>query len=333
MRLSFLLALSVLLAPVTLLGQATSQPQRIAISGIAISGKTGTASVSGIVQGIPLENAKNAQIQLGGGNPAQRGGRGNPEQQRLKLLQQLTIDRSPSGILQARIEASRPPEPAPKPPVPPKPDGPAPELNEAQKEALRKREELQAKVEEFKAAVNTFRLDVTLGNWDEVRAYLEALPDPAAQQVFTRILAQLGGKANVAPRPELAAMGAKPTQQNHYLRPEEILALSEASKTAPDRNMLLQLAGLLDSSNPPPANFFALLKSGTRYFGTQDLDARLRSAEFLLNAGLLKEATAYLPEAATARTEKNTAALNLLARYHTEAHKVDDGKEHLPAAW
>lgn len=328
MRLALFLAI---LLPLPLAAQTTTRSIVIGKNAVAIN-----------LNELPADQAKVIQTQLEARNQALRnsegnrsGGGNNPEQQRLKLLQQLTIDRSPSGILQARVEASRPPEPEPEvnPQDPASADTKQPELNEAQLAALKKREELQAKIKELKESVNAFRIDVTLGNWDEVRAYLEALPDATAKATFTRVLSQLGGKANVKPRPELAALGARPHQQNQYLRPSEILALSDASKTAPDRDMLRQLAALLPSDNPPPANFFARLKAGTRYLGPQDLESRLRSSELLLNADLLEEASEYLPEATTAREANNTTALNLLARYHADAHKQSKGKNHLPTAW
>jgi hypothetical protein len=337
---SLIALLGILALPSPLTSQSIRERSGMRSTGISIPGD------------LPPEVAQKlraqalAQQNRGGGNKK------NPEQERTQLLQQLIIDRSPSGILQARLQATRPEEgkPAPKPDEgttanqPPKEDSPPEGLTgeqleafqknlERKREATAKQKELEVKRTQYKKDVASLRQNVILGNWDEVRSYLDTLPDNDAQNAYKRILSQLAGPVNVQPRPELAALGAKPHTQAQYLRPSEIFALSDASKKEPDKQILEQLAKLVPRNPAPPASFFAVLKNGTRYFGTKDLATRLRTSGFLLNAGLLDEAVPYLPNDEAARRDKNFEALNLLARYHAEAHRTDKGASHLPTAW
>ena len=275
-----------------------------------------------------------------------RGGQQNPEQQRTKLLQQLNIDRSNSGLLQARLEAKRlkakeagkdgeKPE-ASKPPGPPEFVGPLPELTPQQiqqEEARKKQQENQKKLAEYQKDVKVLRRDVILGHWGNVKDYLASLPDNDANVAFNRITDQLGSTINVNPRSELKGLGAPSHPQAQYLRADEILALSDASKKEPNKQTLEKLAKLINKDNPPPQSFFDVLKSGTRYFGLADEKARHRSAAFLINALFIDKASEFLPNTATAKEENNLPSLNLISRFHAEAHRADQGKEHLPKAW
>ena len=82
-----------------------------------------------------------------------------------------------------------------------------------------------------------------------------------------------------------------------------------------------------------PKNFFARLKAGTRYFGDDDSEQRFRTSSLLLNAGLVEQTVDFLPSLEDARKDEQTKAINVIARYHAEAHQKDLGKEHLPLAW
>ena len=68
-----------------------------------------------------------------------------PEQQKMAILNELKIDRSPPGILEARLEDAR----AAKEAIQPLPEKPTPEQE----------------MEHFKQAAAVFRRDVVLGRW------------------------------------------------------------------------------------------------------------------------------------------------------------------------
>ncbi len=273
----------------------------------------------------------------------------NPEQQRQQLLQKLTIDRTNSGILQARQEAKRLLEQEAKKAeeakknegqAPPKPNpeeapfvGPLTEQQQKQEEQRQKQQEIQKKIAQYQKDVKALRRHVTLGEWGKVKDYLESLPDNDANMAFDRIVQQLGAKTKVNPRPELAALGAPGHDQEQFIGVEEILALSDAAKKEPNKQALEKLAKLITKDNPPPRSFFAALRAGTRYFGLSDEKTRHRTAQFLINAKFLDEASEFLPDTSKAKEENNLASLNLISRFHAESHHADRGKEHLPKAW
>ncbi len=247
-----------------------------------------------------------------------------PEQRRSQMLRTLRIDRSTSGILQARLAAATE---GPNPPPPPKP-APSNETPEQQK----KRED-QAKQASYQKDFQTFTRDLVLGNWEGVTRYLKTLPSGDAQVAFARIVTELGSPVTVQPRKELAALGARPHQEEPYFRPAEFFALTDASKSAPPDTLLPSLAKLIAGDRKPDPEFFATLAQGTRYFGAQDEEKKLRTARLLIEAEHLHESQAFLPERSQATTDQNHPALNLLARYHAEAHAAKLGPDHLREAW
>ncbi|MGB1259121.1 MAG: hypothetical protein ACPG6P_03695 [Akkermansiaceae bacterium] len=251
------------------------------------------------------------------GRSSQGGSSGaSPDQERSKLLRQMIIDRTNSGILQARLEAARQnaaPDPADKPVTPPTP--------------------AQLEIAKVKKEVNQLRININLGNWKAAGKYIATLKPDQAKVAVERIVDQLSSTVTIKPRPELAAAGAKAHRQQHYMRPEDILALSNLSPEAPDEKMLGKLSKLLANSDSPPADFYQALKTNSRHFGNKDAKTSLRTARFLLDADKLDQAKPYLPELAVAFKEKAYSAVNLIARWHAQAHREDKGPEHLSAAW
>lgn len=250
-----------------------------------------------------------------------------PEQLRSRMLQTMLIDRTTSGILAARLAEKN--ESA-KPPVTP-PD--KPEIVGPEDPRIQKQNEKQAKTTAFKKDFEKFRADIVLGRWDLVKTYLEALPANDATTAFRQLVTQLGKPVTVNPRKELTAIGAKPHSQPQYLRPPEFLALTDAAKTAPNPQLLAQLAALIKGDKKPPREFFAALEKGTRYFGSQNEESKTRTARLLIEAGHLDEVIPFLPKLEQALEKKNHDSLNLLGRYHADSHSADRGKEHLQKAW
>ncbi|MDG2400407.1 MAG: hypothetical protein P8M04_07525 [Akkermansiaceae bacterium] len=253
-----------------------------------------------------------------------------PEQQRTKMLQGLKIDRTTSGILGSRLteknEAGKASAVIPKMPA-------DPEVGPPENPQIKKQREDKAKLAAFKNDFNTFTFDVTLGRWGKVKDYLAALPSGDATLAFRQIVTQLSAPVTVRPRKELTSLGAKQHQQQQYLRPEEFLALTDASQKAPDNSILPQLAGLIKGNRKPPRDFFATLAKGTRYFGLGDEETKARTARLLIEAEHLDETTTFLPSLKEAKEKKNHAALNLLGRYYAESYSANRDGEHLENAW
>lgn len=239
-----------------------------------------------------------------------------PEQQKAAVLQELKIDRSPTGILATRLEEARLKDQA----IPPKPENETPE---------------QA-AQRFQQEAAVFRRDVNLGRWDKVRDFLAALPKEVSAEAYTSLVQKLSAPAQVAPPPELMLQGAKPYAQQAYLAPADLLGIASAAPNPPDKKQIQGLAKLLSKDPRPPKEFFDALSAGIKSFGGQDKDDRRRAAQFLMDAGFVKEAAAFLPDLAEAKEKKDYAALNLIARHKAEyalADKKAAGKETLPQAW
>ena len=253
-----------------------------------------------------------------------------PEQQRTKMLQGLKIDRTTSGILANRLaEKNEGGKTTTIIPTPPK----DPEAKSSANPQIKKQREDMAKLATFKNDFNQFTRDITSGRWIKVKDYLASLPSGDATLAFRQMVTQLNTPVTVRPRKELTSLGAKQHQQQQYLRPEEFLALTDASQKAPDNSVLPQLASLIKGERKPPRDFFVILAKGTRYFGLSDEETRARTARLLIEAGHLDETITFLPSLKVAKEKKNHAALNLLGRYYAESYSADRDGEHLENAW
>jgi len=232
-------------------------------------------------------------------------GSSDPAKLRLSLLKKITIDRTNAGILQSRLKATQKDKADSAP---------------------------QAESAKIKKEVELFQLNLNLGDWKKAGEYLSTLKENEADAAYSRILQQLASPVNVVPRPELAAAGAKPHRQKQYLRASDVLAISNLSPKEPNKSTLAKLSQLLANSDTPPQEFFNALKS-SRYFGAKDAKTSMRTAIYLMDAGHLDEAKPYLPNREQAQKDSDYKALNLIARWHAQAHREDEGSEHLPLAW
>lgn len=245
----------------------------------------------------------------------------DPEAFRKEILGKLKYDRSPSGILQEESLSRNPEVKTPEPVIPPVEPGAEPKGPDEK--------ELQRK--QYQKEIEKFRRDVVLGDWNEVASYLTALPEDLGKSTYQRLLQELGKPVQVQPRPEAMAMGARPHNQNNYLSTADILALADAAPQVPEEQSIKALAKLLP--NDPPKSFLAALEKGTRYFGKGDPAAQLRTSTLLLEGGLVEPAAEFLPDLESTRKDQQVEALNILSRFHAEAHRQDLGRNHLPLAW
>ncbi|MES2924160.1 MAG: hypothetical protein V4819_21595 [Verrucomicrobiota bacterium] len=239
-----------------------------------------------------------------------------PDQQKAAIIQELKFDRSTAGILATRLEEARMKETPAQPPV----EKPTP----------------QQLIEQFKKDAMVFRRDVVLGRWDRVRSFLAALPKEKSGEIYEMIVGKLSAPAQVELPPELMAQGSKPHSQPPFLPPVDLLGLSSAAPVPPQKKQIQALARLLTRDPRPPGEFFKSLQAGIEHFGGQEPANRRRAAEFLLEAGFVKDAGDFLPDLAEAREKKDYTAMNLIARHRVELSRLDKkeaGKDALPLAW
>lgn len=245
-----------------------------------------------------------------------------PDQQKLGILRNLRIDRSPAGIFAASLaESRRPKENAAQVGPPPDPG---------------KKPSTEQEVAAFGQEAETFRRDIILGRWENVRKFLEAQPPGISGEAYKIVLGKLLEPAQVAPQPEIMAQGAKPHSQPAFLPPLDWLGLAAAAPSAPAGDIVKSLARLLPRDPRPPQEFFDRLEEGVRYFGGSDPADRRRAAEILLEIGFVKEAGKFLPDPAAARAASDYAALNLIARHRAELARKDPktaGKGAILEAW
>lgn len=239
-----------------------------------------------------------------------------PEQQRMAIVNELKIDRSPPGILQARLEDAR----ASKQEIKALAESPTPEQE----------------LEHFKQAAVVFRRDVVLGRWDKVTEFFAALPKPIADETYKNLVAKIVAPVAINPQPDILAQGAKPHTQPTFLPPMEWLGLAAAAPNPPSGDTLKFLAQLLSKQARPPAEFFEALATGIRHFGGTEPVDRRRAAELMLEVGFVEEAEPFLPDLAEARAKPDYQGINLIARHRAALAKSDPraaGKDAVQLAW
>ncbi len=247
-----------------------------------------------------------------------------PDEQRLAKLKQVQIDRSTAGILNARLAEAR--EAASAKPEVEEPETENTEGDEAKPEAP----------PNIEREVALFARNVALSNWDEVRNYLASLPAGSSSSIYLLLIQKLSAPVAVNPPPELQAQGAKPHTQTAFLPPADFLGLASVAPKAPDTKTITALAGVIPSSPRPEPDFFKSIKTGISYFGGEDPADRLRAAQLFIEAGLLKDATPFLPSLEAAREKPDYNALNLIARHRAELWQRDRkaaGDDALQVAW
>lgn len=239
-----------------------------------------------------------------------------PEQQKMAVVNELKIDRSPLGILEARVEDAR----ASKEEIKPLPEKPTPEQE----------------LEHFQKTAAVFRRDVILGRWDKVAEFFAALPKPIADETYKNLVAKIVAPVAINPQPDIQAQGAKPHTQPSYLPPMEWLGLAAAAPNPPSVDALTFLAKLLSNDNRPPEDFFDALAKGIRHFGGTEPADRKRAAELLLEVGFIEEAEPFLPNLAEAREKPDYQGINLIARHRAALAKSKPsaaGKDAVQLAW
>lgn len=153
-------------------------------------------------------------------------------------------------------------------------------------------------------------LQYVSGEWEALKAFLAARPDAESTIVYGSMLQGI--------RPGAA------------LLPEEVLALAEASPTVPSRAQINQLAALLRAAadRHGTADMVAKLRTDTRYFGLGDAERRRRTIDFLTGAGLLRDASEYLPPLDEARAVSDGRLMLAHALYQKElASKLPAGPD------
>lgn len=237
-------------------------------------------------------------------------------QQRSKVIKDIKINRSNSGIIETRMSVKRTPLKIEK-------------LNDEDIKKLTPAQQLAR----FKLQVKQIQNDVILSDWSHLKNSLAGLQKNEAAKIYSQILQQLSQPARISPKPEVAATGARSHTQTQYFPPINLLPLADACPSSLTPQTLKILAKLIGPNNQPLPSFFEELKKGNSTLGLSSEITKSNTFELLILSGLLDEAALYILDQEKAQKENDYKALDLLSQYHSAAHQSKMGKEHLPKAW
>ena len=202
-----------------------------------------------------------------------------PAQQRSKIIKEIKINRSNSGIIETRMAVKRSPL----------------KIESLSEDQLKKLTPAQ-QLSRFKLEVKQIQNDVILSNWPQLKTSLAALPKNESAQIYSQILQQLSQPARISPKQEIAATGARSHTQAQYFPPADLLPLADACPSALSPQTLKILAKLIGPNNRPLPSFFEELKKGNSALGLATETTKSNTAELLILSGILAEATPYLPD-------------------------------------
>jgi len=266
---------------------------------------------------------------------------------RLQKLRQLQFDRRPSSILKAW---STPPRPAatsdePREQTEPKaePKSTVEETNaDAQKAAAEAAAKAKKDAEAAKlldAELAVFQRHVTLGDWPEVKSYFAGITKEEAKAGYKQLLVSLNaGAAQRTPQiqaimqssPQLAAFVEKNT-----FNPEDVFGLAAAAPHEVDKDLLLQLGGILRQTLERGVVIEEFVVRMKAEIAKPDGAAitRRQAAQLLFGANQQIAAGEFLPESEQAKSDNDREALNLLARFFLARHAKDKKSADLEQAW
>ncbi|MFO0962579.1 MAG: hypothetical protein U0625_06685 [Phycisphaerales bacterium] len=154
-------------------------------------------------------------------------------------------------------------------------------------------------------------LQTMAGEWGVLSEFLASRPAIESEPVYAAILQAMNrGDAGLLPEEVIALADASPGE----LKPWQMQAFGK----------MLQSASAKYSTGP----MLAMLAKGTRSFGTATPEARRRTVELLVGAGLIGPAYEFLPPLEAARAAGDGSQMNAHGRYKLDlAEKAGDSPE------
>lgn len=261
---------------------------------------------------------------------------------RLQKIQQISFDRRPSSILKAwstspeaeaaqekeALEKARASRPAAPRVVAASPDVAQPAEN--------------AEPDPFDNELKAFRRSVTLGKWDEVKAYLKKLPEDEGKALHRQLvqgLSTVNFRNNMATMDGQPYMMQQPVQfqfmEKNTLSNADVIAIAGAAPYPLDDPALTGLGGLIrlaQSQGHVLEDLLARLKSITAAPNSPILTTR-QAAKLLISCGHAIEAKSFLPEPDKAETDNDREALNLLSQHYLAVYAKEKKPVQLENAW
>lgn len=189
------------------------------------------------------------------------------------------------------------------------------------------------------AQLEKFQNNVTLGNWAEVRSYLQSLTGPEYRAAYKQMLRSLAStqmsqaemQAQNTGRPVLPQ-----TMEKNLFYTEDLIQLVSLVPDKLDKDHLRNLTSILKQSlasgNAPETVVEKLKQETTKQEDKRLIDAR-QVSKLLVDSDLSIYLKDFLPAPEQAVQSKDIEALNLLARYYIARHAQEPKSQHLEEAW
>lgn len=252
---------------------------------------------------------------------------GQKKAERLQKIQQLTFDRRPSAIFGVW---SAPAKKAAEPATSEKPaDGAA-----------------AAPPDPFDAELADFQRNVTLGDWQKVKAFLAGLPEEEGKAAYKALLQALqtapGGLPPDLP-PQVAAMVSQMQSMNPQMAQlveqnaftfDDMVGLAAAAPRGLENEHLTALGGVVRQAIQAGhvlESLVARLKAEAAL--PEPAISRRQAARLLAGAGYALQAGEFLPDLEQAQRDSDHEALNLLSQHFLAAYEKDPKGDGLQRAW
>ncbi len=270
-----------------------------------------------------------------------------PESERQKRLKKLKFDRRPSAALKAwandpsKDEAEKEPEPetSAEEPEPVDTEGMSEEeaaeaIAKAEKAAEKKAKKEAEKRAEKEAAealereLALFQRQVTLGEWDAVRAYLASLPKTEGKAAYVQLIASL------VEGPERVSGSLARFAEKNYFDDEDMVGLTGCAPHGFAKAQIKGLGTLLRHTVMEGCLIETCLDSMRVALSGEGFPLQANElAHVLLEGAFQVEAGEFLPTLPEAQAADDRPVLNLIARHHLAQHQLENAQEDLDLAW
>ncbi len=204
----------------------------------------------------------------------------------------------------------------------------------------------ESKPDPFDEELIAFQRNVTLSEWDQAEAYLQAMEEAEGKALYQRLVSQLVsapavdyGNISEALKQQLAQLKQMQQQRGqqremHLFTFDDILALAKAAPMELEKQQVVQFGTMLRLALQQGT----LIEQCTKRLlqvvqGDEPPVTKRQAAKILLAAGQVLETRDFLPEAKTAEQEDDFEGLNLLSQYYGAIYQKETREADLEQAW
>lgn len=170
------------------------------------------------------------------------------------------------------------------------------------------------------------QMDVTLGNWQGVKAYFASLPEQEAILLYDQLVSELRAMKKVGDQSRLKAV----------MEPQDFFALSDCMPGELQEEQLISLARLMQiivSTGDYRQVILDQLNQGTARFGGSDHGKGLLTARLLFAADMIAEAGLFLPDPELSKQAGDIDTVKLHIQYLADRARRTNDPASLEKAW